>query len=161
RTEAHGLSPVWPRHPRSVRPQVSTNDEHGLSPPEDDSAGKRHPPRAEPPRAGLLDVGDGHDGGRLREGFGLVRGADAVDVVAAALGEARGRLHAALGDEDPQVRAVELEVATQGTGVTRRRWQPARPAWPPGGPASWRPPGRAGRRAGGRSRGWTRARRCP
>src|ERR1700751_4875690 len=42
RTEAHGLSPVWPRHPRSVRPQVSTNDEQGLSPPEDDSAGRRH-----------------------------------------------------------------------------------------------------------------------
>src|SRR5689334_24485446 len=58
----------------------------------------------------LLDVGDGHDGGRLREGFGLVRGADALDVVAAALGEPLGRLHAALGDEDPQVGAVELEV---------------------------------------------------
>src|SRR6185437_10334508 len=41
RTDAHGLSPVWPRHPRSVRPQVSTNDEQGLSPPEDDSTGKR------------------------------------------------------------------------------------------------------------------------
>src|SRR6266516_6916123 len=59
----------------------------------------------------LLDVGDGHDGGRLREGFGLVLGADALDVVAAALGEARSRLHAALGDEDAQVGAVELEVA--------------------------------------------------
>src|SRR5271165_2669273 len=59
----------------------------------------------------LLDVGDGHDWGGLREGLGLVLGPDAVDIAAAALGEAFGGLHAALGDEDAQVGAVELEVA--------------------------------------------------
>src|SRR5436305_818955 len=83
--------------------QVSPNNEQALSPPEDDSTGNRHPRREpgvraaepgsggrSPPHVVLLDVGDGHDGGRLREGFGLVLGADALDVVAAALGEARG-----------------------------------------------------------------------
>src|SRR5208283_5752603 len=59
----------------------------------------------------LFDVGDGHDGGCLREGLGLVLGADALDVAAAALGETLGGLHAALGDQDAQVGAVELEVA--------------------------------------------------
>src|SRR6266700_4191041 len=60
---------------------------------------------------GLLHVGDGDYGGCLREGFGLVLGADAVDVAATALGEALRRLHAALGNGDAQGGAVELEVA--------------------------------------------------
>src|SRR5207248_10238112 len=60
---------------------------------------------------GLFDVGDGEDGWGLGDGLGLVLGTDAFDVAAAALGESLGGLHAARGDQDAHVGAVELDVA--------------------------------------------------
>src|SRR6516164_2796572 len=59
----------------------------------------------------LLDVGDGLDRGRLWQGLGLVMGPDALDVVAAPVGETLGGLHPALGDQDAQVGAVEPVLA--------------------------------------------------
>ena len=66
---------------------------------------------AEGPHPSSLDVGDGHHGGRLGDRLGDVLRTDAVDVAAAAFGEALGSLHPALGHEDPEVGALEPEVA--------------------------------------------------
>src|ERR1017187_8716121 len=58
-----------------------------------------------------LHVGQGHNGWRLLDWLGDVLGTDAVDVLPAPLGEAGGGLHAAFGDEDAEVRALEPVVS--------------------------------------------------
>src|SRR5258708_32754969 len=60
--------------------------------------------------AALLDICDGHYCGSVRDDLRLVVGADALDVAAAPVGGSGGCLHAAFGDKNAQVGAVEPEV---------------------------------------------------
>jgi hypothetical protein len=81
--------------------------------------------------AALLDIGNGDHGPRLRHCFGVVVGADALDVAVAPFGESVGGLHAALGDEDAGVEHAAYLIDTLRACGAVAAWLSAATGQPP------------------------------